>query len=58
MTTQDAIDHFGSKIAIARALGIWHTTISSWGVYPPLGRQYELQVVTDGKLKATKPTEK
>ena len=53
MTTQDLVEHFGSKIAIAKALGIWHTTISSWGVYPPLGRQYELQVITNGKLKAT-----
>lgn len=58
MTTQDLIEHFGSKTAIAKALGIWHTTISSWGVYPPLGRQYELQVITNGKLKATKPATK
>lgn len=57
MRTEEVVKHFGSKIEIARALGIWHTAISAWGEYPPMGRQYELEVMTKGKLKASKNKE-
>lgn len=51
MTTEDAIRHFGGRRELAEALGIWVTATYSWGRYPPLGRQYQLQVLTDSKLK-------
>ncbi len=38
---------------MARALGIDQSSIYSWGEYPPIGRQYQLQAITNGKLKAT-----
>lgn len=52
MTTQQAIDHYGSDKELAHALGIYPQAIHHWGEYPPPGRQYELEVKTKGKLKA------
>ena len=52
MTTQEAIDHYGSVRRLAEALKIWPHAIYRWGDHPPEGRQYQLQVLTDGKLKA------
>ena len=54
MTTQQAIDHYGSIKALADALGVWPQVIYRWGKYPPMSRQYELQVKTKNKLKAEK----
>lgn len=54
MKTTDAIEHFGSAAALARALSIKPPSISDWGEYPPHPRQFQIQVVTDGKLKAEK----
>jgi hypothetical protein len=53
MKTKEVVKHFGTKTKIAEALGCWHTTISSWGEYPPLGRQYQIEALTGGALKAT-----
>lgn len=52
MTTQEAIDFYGGKKQLADALGVWPQVIYQWGDYPPMGRQYELEVKTEGKLKA------
>lgn len=55
MTTTEAINFFGSAAALARALKIKAPSISEWGDYPPIGRQYQIQVLTKNKLKATQP---
>ena len=52
MTTQQAIDHYGSIKGLADALGVWPQVIYRWGEHPPMARQYELQVKTNNKLKA------
>jgi len=52
MKTQQAIEHFGGIKQLADALGIWPHNISRWGEYPPMGRQFEIEVKTDGALKA------
>jgi hypothetical protein len=52
MTTQEAIDHYGSIRRLAEALKIWPHAIYRWGDHPPEARQYQLQVLTGGKLKA------
>lgn len=52
MTKQDAIDYYGGPLQLARALEIWPQAVYQWGRYPPMAKQYELQVKTDGKLKA------
>ena len=51
MTTQEAIEYYGGVKQLADALGCWPQVIYQWGVNPPIGRQYQLQVITDGKLK-------
>lgn len=53
MTTQEAVNFYGTKAEIAKALGIDKAAISQWGEFPPLGRQYEIQSLTKGKLKAS-----
>jgi DNA-binding transcriptional regulator YdaS (Cro superfamily) len=52
MKTQDAIEHFGGLKKLADLLGIWPQVIYQWGEYPPPGRQYELEVRTNGVLRA------
>lgn len=52
MKTEDAIKHYGGIKQLAEALGIWPHNISRWGEFVPKTRAYELQVKTDGKLKA------
>ena len=52
MTTMEAIQHFGGKKALARALDVWPHAIGRWGERPPMARQFELEVITNGELKA------
>lgn len=52
MKTQEAIEHFGGLRKLAEALDVWPQVIYQWGDTPPMGRQYELEVKTGGKLKA------
>jgi len=52
MKTQEAIDYYGSTKKLADALGIWPQVIYTWGETPPMARQYELEVKTEGALKA------
>jgi hypothetical protein len=52
MTTQEAIQHYGGIRRLAEELKVWPQVIYSWGDRPPMGRQYELEVKTEGALKA------
>lgn len=53
MTTQEAIEYFDNNpMRMAQALGVWVSAIYQWGEYPPIGRQFQLEVLTEGKLKA------
>jgi hypothetical protein len=54
MTTQEAIDHYGGTLELSRVLNCWPTAFYNWGEYPPLSKQYELEVKTNGALKAEK----
>lgn len=51
MTLAQAIQHFGQKADIARALGITAQAVSDWGAEIPMLRQYELERLSGGKLK-------
>lgn len=53
MNMTDAIKHFGSKTKLAAALGIYPSAVTQWGETVPESRQYQLQVMTKGKLKAS-----
>ncbi len=53
MTFQELIEHFGTQTATAQALGIHQSSVSEWqqkGI--PVPRQYQIQVLTGGKLQA------
>lgn len=53
MTTQEALDYYDNNpMRMAQALGVWVSAIYQWGEYPPIGRQFQLEVLTEGKLKA------
>jgi hypothetical protein len=54
MNMQDLISHFGSQTAAAKAIGTSIQVVSSWKTKGriPLGRQYEIQVLTGGQLRA------
>jgi len=55
MKTEEAVNHFGGQKQLASALGIWPHNIKRWGEKPPMLRQYELEKLTEGKLKAENP---
>lgn len=54
MTTDDAIKFYGGVKPLAADLDVWPQVIYQWGERPPMARQYELEVKTQGKLKADK----
>lgn len=52
MRTREAAFFFGSKKKLAEALGIQPSAVTMWGESVPVSRQYQLQVLSNGKLKA------
>lgn len=52
MKTQEAADFFGSRVKLAKALGITPSSITGWGDYPPITRQCQIQVISQGELIA------
>lgn len=57
MNVDQAIEHFGSQSALARALGIEPPSVAEWkskGKIPPV-RQFQIEVVSGGALKADAP---
>lgn len=58
MTTNQAINYFGSITALARALHIRPQSIHQWGAYPPPLRQWQLASLSHGELKLSPATKK
>lgn len=52
MTKKKAIEHFGSISALARALGVTYEAVRQWGEVIPELRQYQIERLTGGSLKA------
>ena len=52
MKTKDAVEFFGGIKKLAQELSIWPHVIYRWGDNPPMARQYEIEVKTNGALKA------
>ena len=56
MKTKDAVDYFGgSKTELANALGVDRSAITLWGEDVPRLRQYQIEILTKGALKADRP---
>lgn len=53
MRTLDAIGHFKNKASLAKAFTppLTRGAISQWGEVVPRGRAFELESITQGKLK-------
>ncbi len=53
MKTQTAIDYYKTKVALAKAVGLTRGAITHWANdgFVPIGRAYQLQLITEGKLK-------
>jgi DNA-binding transcriptional regulator YdaS (Cro superfamily) len=57
MTPAEALAYFGRQVEIARVLGVKPPSVSEWfdaGCIPE-GRQYQLELATNGELKADAP---
>lgn len=54
MTHEQALEYFGSYTNMAYALGCAVSTLSEKDPFSD-GRQYQMQIATNGKLKADKP---
>jgi len=48
--TKTAIAHFGSAMALAKALGLTKGAVSHWGEVIPEKNALKLERITDGKL--------
>lgn len=60
MTPHDLLKHYGTKAEIARALGIEPASLTTWfkdGEVPE-GRQYQIELATNGALRASKPADR
>lgn len=55
MKTADVIAHFGGQGRLAKAIDVSQPAISKWGETVPELRAYQIQVLTNGKLKANFP---
>lgn len=53
MKTKDAITHFGNKAKLAKALNISKSAITQWPDDVPELRAFQIERLTNGKLKAT-----
>lgn len=50
MLTEDAVKHFGSRSAVARALGIKKAAVCKWGARVPPLRAQQIHALTAGDL--------
>ncbi len=53
MLTSEVIAFFKGKSKVATALKVSPAAVSQWGAEPPLARQYQIQILTEGKLVAS-----
>ena len=58
MRTQEAIEHFGGVTKLADVLGLTRDAIYKWGQYPPMATQFQIMVLSGGRLSVTYINEK
>lgn len=54
MKKHDVLEHFGGVVKTAQNLGITSQAVSMWSSVP-LGRQFQIERITGGELKADRP---
>ena len=52
MRSAEAIEYFKTQSALARALDMNQSTVSTWREFPPPLRQLQIEALTNGELKA------
>lgn len=52
MRTIDVVAIFGSKAKVARKLGISKAAVTRWGDTVPKVREWQIEILCRGKLKA------
>ncbi|WP_435237457.1 Cro/CI family transcriptional regulator [Psychromonas sp. PT13] len=52
MLKSEVLEYFGTQEKIAKALKISQASVSRWGAVIPRLRGYEIEKLTNGKLKA------
>lgn len=52
MTLKDVLQHFGTQQKAADFFGLRQSSICKWRAGIPVPRQYQIEVLTGGKLKA------
>ena len=55
MNTSEVISYFGSARKAAEALGITKQAVSAWGSVVPIGRAFQIEILSSGALKAPRP---
>ncbi|UXE39597.1 Cro/CI family transcriptional regulator [Raoultella ornithinolytica] len=51
MRKSEVVDFFGGVCKTASALGIKHPSVSEWPEIIPEGRAYQIEKITNGRLK-------
>lgn len=55
MKKAEVLKHFGGVMGVARALGIASPSVSQWQEDIPMLRAYQIERITEGKLKVNDP---
>ena len=58
MTTQEAVQLWGGQTRLAKALGITRDAVHNWKKYPPMDKQFQIMVLSGGRLSVTYINEK
>jgi len=58
MTTQEAVQLWGGQTRLANALGITRDAVHKWKQYPPIDKQFQIMVLSGGRLSVTYINEK
>jgi transcriptional repressor of cell division inhibition gene dicB len=51
MLKSEAVAHFGTQVAVAKAVGISKQGVGNWRRFVPEGHAYKLQTTTEGALQ-------
>ena len=58
MTTDEAVKFWGGQTRLANVLGITRDAVHKWKQYPPMDKQFQIMVLSGGRLSVTYINEK